>query len=185
MNRCHITDRLMLGGVDPLLARIAVNGVAGVELIQIREKDLPARALCELVSRAVALCRHSKVIVNTRVDVALACGAHGAHLPANSPAPSEFRRIVPPGFIIGVSCHDLAELRAAESEGADYALFAPVFRPLSKTDPRPPHGLDGLRAACRSVRLPIYALGGITFGNAPDCVQAGAVGIAGITLFQS
>ncbi len=175
----------MLGGVEPLLARIAVNDVEGVELIQIREKDLPARALCELVSRAVALCRHAKVIVNTRVDVAMACGAHGVHLPAHSPAPSEFRRIVPTGFVIGVSCHDLAELRAAESEGADYALFAPVFRPLSKTDLRQPLGLDGLRAACRSVRLPIYALGGITVGNAPDCAQAGAAGIAGITLCQS
>ncbi|HEY3443845.1 MAG TPA: thiamine phosphate synthase [Paludibaculum sp.] len=185
MNRCHITDRRALGGVEPLLARIAVNDAAGVELIQIREKDLSARALCELVSRAVALCQQARVIVNTRVDVALACGAHGVHLPAHSPAPNEFRRIVPPGFVIGVSCHDLDELRAAESEGADYALFAPVFHPLSKIDPRKPIGLDGLRAACMSVRLPVYALGGITVESAPDCVQAGAAGIAGITLFQS
>jgi len=185
MNRCHVTDRRMLGGVEPLLTCIARNDRAGVDLIQIREKDLTARALCDLVARVVALCRRARIIVNTRADVALACGAHGVHLPADSPAPVEFRRLVPPGFLIGVSCHDLAELRAAEIEGADYALFAPVFRPLSKTDQRLPLGLDGLREACRSVRLPVYALGGITIENAPLCAEAGASGVAGITLFQT
>ena len=174
----------MLGGVEPLLVAIARSDADGVDLIQIREKDLSTRALCDLVTRAVALCRHAKVIVNARVDVALACGAYGVHLPSDSPAPSAFRRITPPEFLIGVSCHDIAELRTAACEGADYALFAPVFRPLSKTDRRTPHGLDGLRAACHSVRLPIYALGGITAENASDCVQAGAAGVAGITLFQ-
>lgn len=185
MNRCHITDRRLLGGVEPLLARIAHNESDGVEMIQIREKDLSTRALCNLVTRAVALCRHAKVIVNSRVDVALACGAHGVHLPADSPAPGEFRHITPPGFLIGVSCHDVAELRSAENEGADYAFFAPIFHPLSKADKRTPHGMDGLRAACLSVRLPVYGLGGITAENAPLCVQAGAAGIAGITLFQT
>ncbi len=185
MNRCHITDRRMMGGVEPLLVRIARNDAEGVDLIQIREKDLSARALCELVTRAVGLCSRAKVIVNSRVDVALACGAHGAHLPAHSPAPAEFRRITPPGFLIGVSCHDIDELWAAEREGADYAFFSPVFQPLSKSDQRAPHGLDGLRAACFSVRIPVYALGGIKIGNAPLCMEAGAAGVAGITLFQT
>lgn len=185
MNRFHITDRHLIGGVEPLLARIAHNDSAGVDLIQIREKDLSARALCDLVTRAVALCRHAKVIVNSRVDVALACGAHGVHFPAHSPSPAELRGITPPGFLIGVSCHDIAELLAAEGGGADYALFGPVFHPLSKVDERTPQGLDGLRAACLSVRIPVYALGGITMANAPLCVQAGATGVAGITLFQS
>jgi thiamine-phosphate pyrophosphorylase len=185
MKLCHITDRRMMGGVEPLLARIARNDAEGVGLIQIREKDLSTRELCELVGRAVELCWRASVIVNTRVDVALSCGADGVHLPAHSPSPAEFRRITPPGFLIGVSCHDIEELRAAEREGADYAFFAPVFRPLSKLDQRAPHGLDGLRAACFSVRIPVYALGGITIGNALLCTQAGATGVAGITLFQT
>lgn len=185
MKLCHITDRRLVGGVEPLLACIAGNDAQGVDLIQIREKDLSARALCDLVTQAVWLCRRAKVIVNTRLDVALACGAHGVHLPALSPSPAEFRRIVPRGFLIGVSCHNIADVIAAENEGADYALFAPVFHPLSKEDQRAPHGLNGLRAACLRVQLPVYALGGITMGNAPLCARAGAAGVAGITLFQT
>ncbi len=185
MNRCHITDRHLIGGVEPLLARIRDNDADGVDLIQIREKDLTARALCDLVRRAVLLCRRASVIVNSRLDVALACEARGVHLPAGSPSASEFRLLTPAGFLIGVSCHNPAELRAAEREGADYALFAPVFQPLSKEDRRVPHGLDGLHAACHSVRIPVYALGGITVENAAMCVEAGAVGVAGITLFQA
>lgn len=185
MNRCHITDRKALGGIEPLLACIARNDAAGIDLIQIREKDLSPRELTALVRDALALCRSARVIVNTRVDVALACGAAGAHLPADSPPPSAWRPIAPPGFLIGVSCHDIDELQRAEREGADYALFAPVFRPLSKQDDRPPHGIEGLRAACAAVHIPVYALGGITAENKIHCVHAGAAGVAGITLFQS
>lgn len=185
MLRCHITDRRPLGGVDELLGAIARSDEAGVDLIQIREKDLAARELAGLVTRAVALCRRARVIVNTRLDVALAAGAAGLHLPAGSPAPGAFRGITPPGFLIGVSCHTLDELRAAEREGADYSLYAPVFRPLSKQDDRRPLGLEGLREGCAAVRMPVYALGGITRENAPECVAAGAAGVAGITLFQA
>lgn len=185
MIRCHITDRKALGGVKPLLACIARNDAAGIDLIQIREKDLSPRELTALVRDALTLCRRARVIVNTRVDVALACGAAGAHLAANSPPPSSWRPIAPPGFLIGVSCHSLEELQQAERDGADYALFAPVFRPLSKQDDRPPHGIEGLRAACAAVRIRIFALGGITAENMALCVQAGAAGVAGITLFQS
>lgn len=185
MNRCHITDRSALGGVEPLLAAIAGSDAAGVDLIQIREKDLDGRALCRLVERAVSLCSHARILVNTRVDVAIACGAHGAHLDSAAPAPSVFRAIAPARFLLGVSCHTIEELRRAEREGADYALFAPVFKPLSKRDSRTPHGLDALRRACAAVRIPVYALGGITHENAPLCAAAGAAGVAGITLFQS
>lgn len=185
MNRCHITDRRLLGGIKPLLARIARNDERGVTMIQIREKDLSTRALCDLVSAALACCRRATVIVNSRLDVALACGAHGLHLPAGSPPPARLRAITPQGFLIGVSCHDIGTLCEAEEEGADYAFFAPVFHPFSKTDSRVPHGLDGLRAACQSVRIPVYALGGITESNAPLCTAAGAAGVAGITLFQA
>lgn len=185
MIRYHITDRRALGSTSALIGRIARNDAEGVDLVQVREKDLQARELCALVAEALRACRRARVVVNTRVDVALACGAHGAHLPADSPPASVWRPLTPPGFLIGVSCHDLAELKAAEAGGADYALFAPVFKPLSKEDAREPHGLAGLRAACAAVRIPVYALSGITVENAQLCVEAGAAGVAGITLFQS
>jgi thiamine-phosphate diphosphorylase len=184
MIRCHITDRRSAGGVQALLERIEANARAGVEWIQIREKDLEGRALAELVLEALRRAPGALILVNSRADVALACGAGGLHLPAGSPPPSAFRPICPPGFRIGVSCHSEEELVLAEREGADYALFSPVFRPLSKEDARPPHGLEGLRRACSRVRIPVLALGGITAENAPLCAAAGAAGVAGISMFQ-
>ena len=184
MIRCHITDRRSAGGVQALLERIEANARAGVEWIQIREKDLDGRALAELVLEALRRAPGALILVNSRADVALACGAGGLHLPAGSPPPSAFRPICPPGFRIGVSCHSEEELVLAEREGADYALFSPVFRPLSKEDARPPHGLEGLRRACSRVRIPLLALGGITAENAPLCAAAGAAGVAGISMFQ-
>ncbi|MBI5281904.1 MAG: thiamine phosphate synthase [Candidatus Solibacter usitatus] len=185
MIRCHITDRRALGSTGALLERIARNDASGVDLVQVREKDLGGRELSVLVAEILAVCRRARVVVNSRVDVALACGAHGAHLPADSPPPAVWRPITPAGFLMGVSCHNIAELKEAEAGGSNYALFAPVFRPLSKHDTRVPHGLDGLRAACAAVRIPVYALGGITAENASLCQAAGAAGVAGITLFQS
>lgn len=185
MIRCHITDRRAAGGTERLLALIERNARAGVQWIQIREKDLDGRALAELVSQALRRAPQAKILVNSRADVALACGAAGLHLPADSPPPRAFRPVCPPGFRIGVSCHSVEELVRAEGEGADYALFSPVFRPLSKQDPRPPHGLEGLRRACAAVRIPVLALGGVTAENARLCLEAGAAGVAGITLFQS
>jgi len=184
MIRCHITDRRSAGGVQALLERIEANARAGVEWIQIREKNLDGRALAELVLEALRRAPGALILVNSRADVALACGAGGLHLPAGSPPPSAFRPICPPGFRIGVSCHSEEELVLAEREGADYALFSPVFRPLSKEDARPPHGLEGLRRACSRVRIPVLALGGITAENAPLCAAAGAAGVAGISMFQ-
>lgn len=182
MNRYQITDRRTAGSLHALLASLARSEAAGVEMIQIREKDLDTRALCALVRQSLTICRKAKILVNARVDVALACGAAGVHLPGDSVEPRAWRRIVPPGFLIGVSCHTVDELRAAE--GADFAVFGPVFRPLSKQDQRLCWGLDGLRMAVASVKFPVYALGGITWENAADCVEAGAAGIAGITIFQ-
>jgi len=158
----------------------AKAGGDGVEMIQIRAKQLSARDLVNLVRRAVAI-PGARILVNTRTDIALACGAQGVHLPAGSIAPSTIRRIAPAGFLIGVSCHTVDELRAAENDGADFAVYGPVFASVTKSVV--PIGLDALRNACTSVQLPVYALGGVTPANAPLCIDAGAAGVAGISLF--
>jgi thiamine-phosphate pyrophosphorylase len=183
--RCSITDSRLLAP-SALLGVIARNLAAGIEWIQIREKALPARALFQLVESALALPNPhaSRILVNTRVDVALAAGAGGAHLPAGSPSAQTWRGLTPPGFLLGVSCHTLDELRAAEAGGADYAVFGPVFAPRSKSTELAPRGLDALEAAAHAVRIPVLALGGITAANTADCLRAGAAGVAGIFLYQ-
>ena len=158
----------------------AKAGGDGVEMIQIRAKQLSARDLVNLVRRAAAI-PGTRILVNTRTDIALACGAQGVHLPAGSIAPSTIRRIAPAGFLIGVSCHTVDELRAAENDGADFAVYGPVFASVTKSVV--PIGLDALGNVCTSVQLPVYALGGVTPANAPLCIDAGAAGVAGISLF--
>jgi thiamine-phosphate pyrophosphorylase len=179
MRRYYITDRRTY---PDLLRSIRRAAEAGVDFIPIREKDLNSRDLLDLTLAAVDTIRAwpTRVLINGRVDIALAAGAHGVHLPARSIQPAEFRRITPWGFVIAVSCHSTAEL--AEAEGADFAVYGPVFDTPEKG---PPLGLDSLGEAARTSPIPIYALGGVTTENAASCLTAGAVGIAGIRLFQN
>jgi thiamine-phosphate pyrophosphorylase len=186
MIRYYITDRHAAGGIERLLLYIERALAEGVDLIQLREKDLSAREVCTLVRRVVALPNphETRILVNSRADIALACGAHGVHLAAHSVAPGALRSIAPANFRIGVSTHSLADVRAAEQEGADFVVFGPVFYTASKASYGAPLGLDCLREAAGAVRIPVLALGGITEGNAAGCRAAGAAGVAGITLFQ-
>jgi thiamine-phosphate pyrophosphorylase len=184
--RYYITDRQPLGGAAALLDVLARNLAAGVELVQIREKDLMARELVELVRAALALPnpRGAKILVNSRADVALAAGAAGVHLPSDAFAPRQLRAVVPAGFTIGVSCHHIGQVRQAEREGADFVTFGPVFYTASKAPYGEPVGIERLREVCAAVRVPVFALGGIDERNWTDCQAAGAAGIAGISLFQ-
>ena len=182
MIRYYITDSRTLAN-ESLLDAIARNLAAGIEWIQIREKDLSARALFQLVEAALKLPNphDSKILVNTRADVALAAGAAGVHLPSGSPPARVWRR---QGFLIGVSCHSVEDVRHAEAEGAGYVVFGPVFPPRSKPAGHEPRGLEDLQRAAAAVKIPLLALGGVTRENSDACISAGAAGVAGISLFQ-
>ncbi len=183
---CYITDRRALGP-KPLPPFILEAVRAGVDLLQIREKDLDTRPLLELVKISVEYARetNTRVVVNDRLDVALALGASGVHLGTRSLPPRAVRDCVPEGFLVGVSCHSLEEARAAESSGADYILLGPVFETPSKIPYGPPLGLAKLQEVAAQVRVPLLALGGINVERVKLCLEAGAAGIAGISIFQN
>lgn len=160
---------------------------AGVARVQIREKDLSDSALYEVVRNAIARTRTTRVrvLVNGRPDIAMSAQAHGVHLPSDGLSVPSVRKVTPPGFLVGVSCHKVDEVERAASEGADFAVFGPVFDTPSKRGFGPPAGLSELERACSAVRMPVLALGGVTSANARLCIEAGAAGLAGIGLFQS
>ena len=183
---CYITDRKALEA-GALLSRLEAAVRAGVDLVQIREKDLPTRELIDIVRPAVQMTRGSspRLVVNDRFDVALGLGAAGVHLGNHSlPAPI-VREVVPPEFLVGVSCHSLEEAQAAAAATANYILLGPIFETSSKLQYGPPLGLAKLREVAAQVSVPILALGGVTVDRARACLEAGAAGIAGISIFQT
>lgn len=160
----------------------AVAG-ADVDFIQVREHGLTVRELSDCV-RGLVRSGGPGILVNDRADVAIACDAAGVHLRDGSVSPEIIRRIAPPGFVITVACHDAEGVLRAADEGADYAVLAPVFAPLSKPPSRAPLGLDTLRAIASPAKIQVIALGGVTVENASLCMAAGAAGVAGISMFS-
>jgi thiamine-phosphate pyrophosphorylase len=205
----YITDRTAFAGDEPVrrrrvLQKISEAARAGVDYIQLREKDLPTRDLESLARDAVKIVTELRtenpeirtaLLVNSRTDVALAVKADGVHLRAGDISPQEVRAIwrkcgagalarerPPQDVIVGVSCHSSAEAAQAAAAAATFAVFAPVFEKKDALATAPT-GLAALAEACRS-RIPVLALGGVTPGNAQQCLDAGAAGIAAIRLFQ-
>jgi thiamine-phosphate pyrophosphorylase len=174
-----ITDRHQAGD-RPLEAIVEAAAAGGARAFQLREKDLETRALCALAARLRAIVRRAGgvLLVNDRVDVALALDLDGVHLPQAGLPPAEARGLLGPARLVGVSCHSPAEARAAEADGADFATFGPVYDTPSKRAYGPPVGLDALRAARAAVRLPTFALGGVTAERVPEAIAAGADGVA-------
>lgn len=186
---CCVTDRRRFGLSDAaLLDRLRWAADAGIDLIQVRERDLADRALADLVRAIVGVTGGSgtRVLVNDRVDVALAAGAAGVHLRADSMDAPEVRSLAPASVVIGRSVHGLDEARqAAARGGCDYLVFGTVFPSRGKPDGHPVAGIEALRAVCRSVDLTVLAIGGVDDARARDAAAAGAAGIAGVELFMA
>jgi thiamine-phosphate pyrophosphorylase len=185
-----ITDRRQLRpspGKDPIAVLadfIAAAFAAGVDLVQIRERDLSAQTLYTLVSDSVRIAREYSrhVLVNDRADVAVAAGA-GVHLTTRSISVEVIRRRFGESLLIGASTHSLAEAQAAERGGSDFIVFGPAFETPSKSGYGPPVGPETLRDVAGQVAIPLLALGGITVSNFTAALDAGSTGIAGISIF--
>jgi thiamine-phosphate pyrophosphorylase len=207
---CYVTDRKSLASVSDgersddrfgtLLRRIAAASAAGVDWIQIREINLSAKETSSLTREALAQTNRAnqrdgvttRIIVNDRLDIAFSERASGVHLGERSLPGREVRewldaqadRAVRGNFLVGVSCHSLESAESAAQSGADYIFFGPVFATPSKAAFGAPQGLTLLAEICRSVDIPVLAIGGIVPENAAACFAAGAAGIAAIRLFQ-
>jgi len=197
----YITDRTQFPGSEGerrqhLLVAIAEAARSRVDFIQLREKDLSARELQTLASEALRVIRKSssadagpatRLLINSRLDVCLAVGASGVHFRSDDISIAEAREIVADAawrktLVIAASCHSVDAVRRAASEKADFVVFAPIFENKGATD-NATAGLESLAEMCR-IGVPVLALGGVTLENAAACIHAGAVGVAGIRLFQ-
>ena len=188
----YITDRTQFAGDEStkrsrLLSKITEAARCGVDYVQLREKDLSSREFELLAREALDAVRtnstKTKLLINSRSDVALAGGADGVHLRSDDISVRDARSIAARAgkqeWIVGVSCHSQEEVTKAQADGADFVVFAPVFGKPNT----PAIGVDTLREACK-VPIPVLALGGITLQNAGACIESGAAGVAGIRLFQ-
>lgn len=192
MTVCLVTDRRRVAdGVrfadacDRLVEQVRAAVEAGVDLVQVRERDLEARQLMTLVTAVVRASRqtNTRVVVNDRLDVALGCGADGVHLRGDSLSAAAVRRLAPAAFLVGRSVHSVEEARAAGP--VDYLIAGPVFATVSKPEGHPTLGLAGLGAIARAANAPVLAIGGVTVDRAGSVAGSGAAGIAAIGLFAA
>ena len=202
---CYVTDRKALASVgddqiEALLKRLSTAAAAGIDWIQLREKDLSGKELASLTRAAVAQTKQinegngtlTRIIVNDRLDVALSEHSGGVHLGEHSlPVHDVCKWLAAKPdlaerdkFLVGVSCHSVQAALSAARAGADYIFFGPVFATPSKASFGAPQGLQRLAEACSAVTIPVLAIGGITLDNACDCFAAGVGGIAAIRLLQ-
>jgi thiamine-phosphate pyrophosphorylase len=200
---CYVTDRHALPKAHErdasaaLLDKIREAAAAGVDWIQIREKDLSGKEYAALTGRAIectagpptSKTSRTRILVNDRLDVALSQPAGGVHLGENSLPLEEARKLADSrirwrDFLVGISCHTVEAATAAARGGADYIFFGPVFATPSKAAYGAPQGLGRLAEVCRAISLPVVAIGGVRLDNAALCLSAGASGIAAIRLFQ-
>jgi len=201
---CYVTDRRSLplstssDAHHLLLKSIGRAAAAGVDWIQLREKDYSGKECAQLLTESLQCVRAAgsptRIFVNDRLDVALAYGAGGAHLSENGIPVTEACRLrddffaanpqAARDFLIGVSCHSLGAALGAARGGADYIYFSPIYSTPSKANYGPPQGIERLARICAAVEVPVIAIGGITVENARECVNAGAAGVAAIRLFQ-
>jgi thiamine-phosphate diphosphorylase len=184
-----VTDRLTLG-TDATPGSVVAAAVraarAGVQLIQVREHGLEDRDLLALTLqiREATADTTARILINDRVDVALAAGVDGVHLPGRAVSAARIRTMVPDDFLVGRSVHSDEEAIAAEREGGcDYLIFGSVYESQSKPSGHVPAGVDALTRMCARVNLPVLAIGGITWSRVPDIAKTGAAGIAAIGLF--
>jgi thiamine-phosphate pyrophosphorylase len=177
---CLVTDRRR---ADPVLqAKRAAD--AGVDLIQVRERDLEASALAAIVTAVMRGVRgtETRVVVNDRLDIALACGADGVHLRSDSIPAQAARALAPAGFLVGRSVHGPDEA-ARSATHVDYLIAGTVFATASKPDAWRLIGVEGLRAIVGAVSVPVLAIGGVTADRAETIAECGAAGVAAIGLF--
>ena len=177
-----VTDRHQTNGrpLVPLLQQVLATAVP---MIQLRERDLSARALMTLARevQAVTASRRSQLLINDRIDVALALEGAGVHLRSNSLPVSAVRQLLGAQRLLGVSVHGVEEVMEAELQGADYLVLGPIYETPSKQMFGPPLGIHTLEKACRLVRIPIIGIGGVTAARAHEMRRAGAFGVAVIT----
>ncbi len=174
-----ITDRSLFDGGGEFLDAVEATLMGGVKAIQLREKDLSDYELVELGKKLRLLTSNygARLFINSRADIAEQIGANGVHLAETSVHAHEVKRNFP-DLIVGVSTHSLEGAHLAETQGADYITFSPIYETPSKASYGPPQGLDTLRQVTHAVRLPVLALGGITLHRVPECLEQGAFGVA-------